>query len=232
MNLNIVVEAKHMYTNTLVSCLEKTLYTFFKNLWNECKDDYPYETFQSKCKTIHTWTLEQANESLKIILKSLTDKGITKDYLSKLLTTVFKLNIKILNIINEHNVSSINLPSNKTFLLTCIRQACQEFYQQPFIFETRKKKYTNHQLIEMVNKRKSIIKESIHQTINQFLPFEKILCSDTRIIHITHDTESNSHHSDPKHDLNQENKTEESNISIQLIESKEESQPEIQLVNT
>lgn len=199
MNNQVLVESKNIYTSTLVSLLQPIFYKFIKNIWTNCQyNSQPFKDFQAKLRLVQSWSPPFIKDFYSFCISELErNPDFSKEYLSKLLHIIFKLYINILNIVNDTKITSIQLPSNKEFFHICITNCCKYFYNSPFLFETSKKTYSNHQLSIHINQRKDSIKQAILDTIQHFVPVKKILCDPDNIIviHTENKEETNSIHS-------------------------------------
>jgi hypothetical protein len=185
----VLVESKNIYTSTLVSLLQPVFYKFIKNIWtNSQYHSQPFKEFQDKLRLVQSWQSPFIKDFYSFCITELQrNPDFSKEYLSKLLHVIFKLYINILNIVNDTKITSIQLPSNKEFFYVCITNCCKYFYNSPFLFETNKKVYTNHQLSIYINQRKDSIKQAILDTIQHFIPVKKILCDPENIIVVQHE---------------------------------------------
>jgi hypothetical protein len=185
----VLVESKNIYTSTLVSLLQPVFYKFIKNIWTTSQyHSQPFKEFQNKLRLVQSWKPPFIKDFYSFCMSELQhNPDFSKEYLSKLLHVIFKLYINILNVVNDTKITSIQLPSNKEFFHLCITNCCKHFYNSPFLFETNKKVYTNHQLSIYINQRKNSIKQAILDTIQHFIPIKKILCDPENIIVVQHD---------------------------------------------
>jgi len=191
-----IVESKRIYTSTLLTLLQPPIYLFIKRLWNECKDSpTPFKDFQNRCYSVRSWNSQQIKDFNTFVTSQL-EKNPDFDlvYFSKLLHVIFKLSIKILNIVNDLTVTSISLPSNKRFFYQCIVNACKQFYNSPFVFETNHKLgVSNHQLHVNINQRKQLVSTAIVDTVQHFLPIKKILCDPENLLVIHTEPAQHTH---------------------------------------
>jgi hypothetical protein len=111
---------------------------------------------------------------------------LDKVYISKLLLVIFKLNIKILSVINDSPISSTNLPSLKQFIYKTLIDTAKKLYQYPYIFDTnRKGGISNHDIANNIGKRYKLIHKSIINTIENYLPIHDIIVSPQEVINVT-----------------------------------------------
>lgn len=210
-SIAVVTESKNLYTNALVKLLTNVFYTFFKDMFKGSVKTHlesVYENFQKKLVDIKTWDSFQIKAFYNCC-------DLDKEYLGKLLLVIFKLNIKILSIINDSPVSSTGVPSLKQFMYKTLLNIAQELYQYPYVFDTDRKNQTNHDIAKNISRRRKIIHKSIINTIENYLPFYDIITKPQEIINVTTGSRSEETGSQtPSQDINQE-----SSISLVLLES-------------
>lgn len=212
---SVIVESKRIYTSTLTSLLQPVIYLFIKSMWNQCKDTpTPFRKFQSQLHSVRSWDSAQIKDFGTFVTNQLEkDPEFDLGYFSKLLHVIFKLSIKTLNIVNDLEVTSISLPSNKRFFYNCLVNSCRQFYNNPYVFESNRK-VSSHQLNVNINQRKELVKQAICDTIQHFLPIKKILCDPENILVINLPVDTEEIHDT---ELPKQNSDNESEYSIQLI---------------
>ena len=221
--VQVVTESKNLYTNALVKLLTPIFYKTFKELYKEChksSDHSCYEQFQTKLLEIKEWDTYKIKAFYNCC-------EFDKQYVTKLLLIVFKLNIKILNVINDTPIGSTNLPSLKQFVYNTLLNIAQNIYECPFIFDTNRKFVSNHDISKNINKRRKLINKGIITTIENYLPIHDIIVSPQDIINVTTTTDSETN------EKQSSNVPESESLSIELMKSEDESQstPSVRLVS-
>lgn len=220
--VQVVTESKNLYTNALVKLLTPIFYKTFKELYKECQkssDHSVYEQFQSKLLEIKEWDTYKIKAFYNCC-------EFDKQYVTKLLLVIFKLNIKILNVINDTPIGSTNLPSLKQFVYNALLNITQSIYECPYIFDTNRKNVSNHDISKNINKRRKLMSKGIITTIENYLPIHDIIVSPQEIINVTTTTDSDTNEK-------QQSETPESDSqSMILMESEDsKSSPSVRLVS-
>ena len=205
-NVSVITESKSLYTNALVKVLSPVVYAKIKEIYtgSTSPSDYQQKLLDVKDYSKHT------------IKAFYNCAQLDKDYTSRLLLIIFKLNIKILNVINDTPVCTINLPSVKQFLYKLFVNVAKEMYYSPYLFDTSKRQ-SNHTISSSIHKRRKIIQECIGTTIEDYLPIKEILVMPQKIISITHDRDNDNENDDNE----VVNKNDTETVSLNLLASEQ-----------
>jgi Family of unknown function (DUF5764) len=155
------------FTDQLVNVFEKCIYNQIVSLFEEAKTEHNslvssgkitnvLELFQTKLEEIASWNRQQIDYAFKPI-----EMKNSKNYLDKLITTVFKSNIGFL--VDSDLKVHLKIPDNNTFYHQCLLRTAEQVFPMPYIVDNRignsATKYDN------ITKFQEIIKDSIKFTI-------------------------------------------------------------------
>ena len=150
-NLNILTEAKKVYTDQLLKILRPRIYEGFKSMYNDIIEESSNQLretkiqktsviklFQQALKDIPEWNQTIINREHTRIM---TDSNC-EDYFNDLIEAIFITNIKILTSVQINNNNSlnikINIPQPSHFIHKCYIQCSKEIYKNPYIFDLSK----------------------------------------------------------------------------------------------
>jgi hypothetical protein len=175
-----LVEAKQEYTSYLITTLTPSMYTGFKDLFEQSKKiingNSVFKNFQILLSNVPKWNNYMLEKELSDITK---ETGC--DWLDNLITAVFVSHSKILTSVKVGNYRPKNkkidlkIPDTTSFIHQCYVQAAREFYKNPMLFLDDSKMIPPNEILKNQNIVHSIIKESIMSTIRKLLPFRNIL---------------------------------------------------------
>jgi hypothetical protein len=175
-----LVEAKQEYTSYLISTLTPSMYTGFKDLFEQSKKiingNSVFKNFQILLSNVPKWNNYMLEKELSDITK---ETGC--DWLDNLITAVFVSHSKILTSVKVGNYRPKNkkidlkIPDTTSFIHQCYVQAAREFYKNPMLFLDDSKMVRPDEILKNQSVVNSIIKESIMSTIRKLLPFRNIL---------------------------------------------------------
>jgi hypothetical protein len=175
-----LVEAKKEYTSYLITTLTPSIYTGFKDLFEQSKKilngNSVFKNFQILLSNVPKWNNYMLEKELSDITK---ETGC--DWLDNLITAVFVSHSKILTSVKVGNYRPKNkkidlkIPDTTSFIHQCYVQSAREFYKNPMLFLDDQKMVRPDEILKNQNIIQSVIKESIMSTIRKLLPFRNIL---------------------------------------------------------
>jgi len=175
-----LVDAKQEYTSYLISTLAPSMYTGFKDIFEQSKKilngNSVFKNFQILLSNVPNWNDHMLNREVLDITK---ETGC--DWLDNLITAVFVSHSKILTSVKIGNYRPKNkkidlkIPDTNSFVHQCYIQAAREFYKNPLLFLEDTKMVRTDEILKNQKLAHSIIKESIMTTIRKLLPFRNIL---------------------------------------------------------
>ena len=175
-----LVDAKQEYTSYLISTLAPSMYTGFKDIFEQSKKilngNSVFKNFQILLSNVPNWNDHILNREVQDITK---ETGC--DWLDNLITAVFVSHSKILTSVKIGNYRPKNkkidlkIPDTNSFVHQCYIQAAREFYKNPLLFLEDTKMVRTDEILKNQKLAHSIIKESIMTTIRKLLPFRNIL---------------------------------------------------------
>lgn len=175
-----LVDAKQEYTSYLISTLAPSMYTGFKDLFEQSKKilngHSVFKNFQILLSNVPNWNDHMLTREVVDITK---ETGC--DWLDNLITAVFVSHSKILTSVKIGNYRPKNrkidlkIPDTNSFIHQCYIQAARDFYKNPILFLDDTKLVKPDEILKNQQIAQSIIKESIMMTIRKLLPFRNIL---------------------------------------------------------
>jgi hypothetical protein len=175
-----LVDAKQEYTSYLISTLAPSMYTGFKDIFEQSKKilngNSVFKNFQILLSNVPNWNDHILNREVQDITK---ETGC--DWLDNLLTAVFVSHSKILTSVKIGNYRPKNkkidlkIPDTNSFIHQSYIQAAREFYKNPLLFLEDTNMIRPDEILKNQKLAHSIIKESIMTTIRKLLPFRNIL---------------------------------------------------------
>jgi hypothetical protein len=175
-----LVDAKQEYTSYLISTLAPSMYTGFKDIFEQSKKilngNSVFKNFQLLLSNVPNWNDHILNREVQDITK---ETGC--DWLDNLITAVFVSHSKILTSVKIGNYRPKNkkidlkIPDTNSFIHQCYIQSAREFYKNPMMFLEDTKMVRTDEILKNQKLAHSIIKESIMTTIRKLLPFRNIL---------------------------------------------------------
>ena len=219
-NLGIIVEAKHEYTQQLCNVIRQVVYTSLLTMYDravnisENTNDILYH-FQKELIKTPTWNSNVIKEETERILSSCS-------YFNELITAVFLSNVKILSSVklgNNNKKFQLIIPTNENFVHHVYVKVCKRIFDNPYLFSL--KKYNNNVTNNMADTF-DVIDDCIVHSVRDMLPIKHILES-----YITHDTEisdtdSEYHHSEDNHSVEEKHFHDEETHSLEESHSMEE----------
>ena len=176
-NTQLLVEAKHEYTNQLILLLKLELYNGIKSMYDaayqyciDTKSKKILKNFQKMLETTPKWSNDKLNIETERI------KNVTNcDFLEDLLTAVFVSHVKVLSSIKYKNVAKnleLQIPTLTNFIHKVYIECAREFWKKPFLFDHR---LSNIDIQRNIVDSDRVISESIKETIRKLLPVKDIL---------------------------------------------------------
>jgi hypothetical protein len=175
-----LVDAKQEYTSYLISTLAPSMYTGFKDIFEQSKKilngNSVFKNFQLLLSNVPNWNDHILNREVQDITK---ETGC--DWLDNLITAVFVSHSKILTSVKIGNYRPKNkkidlkIPDTNSFIHQCYIQSAREFYKNPMMFLEDTKMIRPDEILKNQKLAHSIIKESVMTTIRKLLPFRNIL---------------------------------------------------------
>ena len=176
-NTQLLVEAKHEYTNQLIILLKLELYNGIKSMYDaayqyciDIKSKKILKNFQKMLETTPKWSNDKLNIETERI------KNVTNcDFLEDLLTAVFVSHVKVLSSIKYKNVAKnleLQIPTLTNFIHKVYIECAREFWKKPFLFDHR---LSNIDIQRNIVDSDRVISESIKETIRKLLPVKDIL---------------------------------------------------------
>ena len=175
-----LVDAKQEYTSYLISTLAPSMYTGFKDIFEQSKKilngNSVFKNFQILLSNVPNWNDHILNREVLDITR---ETGC--DWLDNLITAVFVSHSKILTSVKIGNYRPKNkkidlkIPDTNSFVHQCYIQAAREFYKNPLLFLEDTKMVRPDEILKNQKLSHSIIKDSIMTTIRKLLPFRNIL---------------------------------------------------------
>ena len=176
-NTQLLVEAKHEYTNQLILLLKLELYNGIKSMYDaayqyciDTKSKKILKHFQKMLETTPKWSNNKLNIETERI------KNVTNcDFLEDLLTAVFVSHVKVLSSIKYKNVAKnleLQIPTLTNFIHKVYIECAREFWKKPFLFDHR---LSNIDIQRNIVDSDRVISESIKETIRKLLPVKDIL---------------------------------------------------------
>ena len=175
-----LVDAKQEYTSYLISTLAPSMYTGFKDIFEQSKKivngNSVFKNFQLLLSNVPNWNDHILNREVLDITK---ETGC--DWLDNLITAVFVSHSKILTSVKIGNYRPKNkkidlkIPDTNSFIHQCYIQSAREFYKSPLLFLEDTKMIRTDEILKNQKLAHSIIKDSIMTTIRKLLPFRNIL---------------------------------------------------------
>ena len=176
-NTQLLVEAKHEYTNQLILLLKLELYNGIKSMYDaayqyciDTKSKKILKNFQKMLETTPKWSNNKLNIETERI------KNVTNcDFLEDLLTAVFVSHVKVLSSIKYKNVAKnleLQIPTLTNFIHKVYIECAREFWKKPFLFDHR---LSNIDIQRNIVDSDRVISESIKETIRKLLPVKDIL---------------------------------------------------------
>lgn len=175
-----LVDAKQEYTSYLISTLAPSMYTGFKDIFEQSKKilngNSVFKNFQILLSNVPNWNDHILNREVQDITK---ETGC--DWLDNLITAVFVSHSKILTSVKIGNYRPKNkkidlkIPDTNSFIHQAYIQSAREFYKNPMLFLEDTKMIRPDEILKNQKLAHSIIKDSIMTTIRKLLPFRNIL---------------------------------------------------------
>ena len=175
-----LVDAKQEYTSYLISTLAPSMYTGFKDIFEQSKKilngNSVFKNFQLLLSNVPNWNDHIINREVQDITK---ETGC--DWLDNLITAVFVSHSKILTSVKIGNYRPKNkkidlkIPDTNSFIHQAYIQSAREFYKNPMLFLEDSKMIRTDEVLKNQKLAHSIIKDSIMTTIRKLLPFRNIL---------------------------------------------------------
>jgi hypothetical protein len=175
-----LVEAKQEYTSYLISTLTPSMFTGFKDLFEQSKKimngNSVFKNFQILLSNVPNWNNYMLEKELADITK---ETGC--DWLDNLITAVFVSHSKILTSVKVGNYRPKNrkidlkIPDTVSFIHQCYVEAAREFYKNPMLYLDDTKIIRPDEILKNSILAHTIIKESVLNTIRKLLPFRNIL---------------------------------------------------------
>ena len=175
-----LVDAKQEYTTYLISTLAPSMYTGFKDIFEQSKKilngHSVFKNFQILLSNVPNWNDHMLSREVSDITK---ETGC--DWLDNLITAVFVSHSKILTSVKVGNYRPRNkkidlkIPDTTSFIHQCYVQAAREFYKNPMLYLDDTTMVRPDEILKNQALAQSIIKESILSTIRKLLPFRSIL---------------------------------------------------------
>ena len=175
-----LVDAKQEYTTYLISTLAPSMYTGFKDIFEQSKKilngHSVFKNFQILLSNVPNWNDHMLSREVSDITK---ETGC--DWLDNLITAVFVSHSKILTSVKIGNYRPKNkkidlkIPDTNSFIHQCYIQAARDFYKNPLLLLEDTKIVKADEILKNQKIAQSIIKESIITTIRKLLPFRNIL---------------------------------------------------------
>jgi hypothetical protein len=175
-----LVEAKQEYTSYLISTLTPSMFTGFRDIFEQSKKimngNSVFKNFQILLSNVPKWNNYMLEKEVNDITK---ETGC--DWLDNLITAVFVSHSKILTSVKVGNYRPKNkkidlkIPDTVSFIHQCYVEAAREFYKNPMLFLDDTKMIRPDEILKNSILAHSIIKESVLNTIRKLLPFRNIL---------------------------------------------------------
>ena len=175
-----LVEAKQEYTSYLISTLTPSMFTGFRDVFEQSKKimngNSVFKNFQILLSNVPKWNNYMLEKEVADITK---ETGC--DWLDNLITAVFVSHSKILTSVKVGNYRPKNkkidlkIPDTVSFIHQCYVEAAREFYKNPMLFLDDTKIIRPDEILKNSILAQSIIKESVLNTIRKLLPFRNIL---------------------------------------------------------
>jgi hypothetical protein len=175
-----LVEAKQEYTSYLISTLTPSMFTGFRDVFEQSKKimngNSVFKNFQILLSNVPKWNNYMLEKEVADITK---ETGC--DWLDNLITAVFVSHSKILTSVKVGNYRPKNkkidlkIPDTVSFIHQCYVEAAREFYKNPMLFLDDTKMIRPDEILKNSILAHSIIKESVLNTIRKLLPFRNIL---------------------------------------------------------
>jgi hypothetical protein len=175
-----LVEAKQEYTSYLISTLTPSMFTGFRDIFEQSKKimngNSVFKNFQILLSNVPKWNNYMLEKEVADITK---ETGC--DWLDNLITAVFVSHSKILTSVKVGNYRPKNkkidlkIPDTVSFIHQCYVESAREFYKNPMLFLDDTKIIRPDEILKNTILAHSIIKESVLNTIRKLLPFRNIL---------------------------------------------------------
>jgi hypothetical protein len=175
-----LVEAKQEYTSYLISTLTPSMFTGFRDIFEQSKKimngNSVFKNFQILLSNVPKWNNYMLEKEVADITK---ETGC--DWLDNLITAVFVSHSKILTSVKVGNYRPKNkkidlkIPDTVSFIHQCYVEAAREFYKNPMLFLDDTKMIRPDEILKNSILAHSILKESVLNTIRKLLPFRNIL---------------------------------------------------------
>lgn len=173
-SINVIIEARNLYTDELITKVENTFYEGVESIWNSCTTDAylnnknVYQEFQDKLSMVPKWNQDMIDTEYSTIKDSC-------EFLDKLIEAVFVSNIKIVSSIklnkNKQKLK-VKIPNSQRFIHKCYINICRKVYENPMIFDNLEAVSNVGNNFQQI---KEYIREGIKETIRNLLPFNEIL---------------------------------------------------------
>jgi hypothetical protein len=173
-SINIIIEARNLYTDELITKVENTFYEGIETIWNSCRtnaylnNQNVYQEFQDKLALVPKWNQDMIDAEYSTVKDSC-------DFLDKLIEAVFVSNIKIVSSIklnkNKRKLK-VKVPNSQRFIHKCYINICRKVYENPMIFDNLEASSSVGNNFQQI---KDYIREGIKETIRNLLPFNEIL---------------------------------------------------------
>jgi hypothetical protein len=185
-NIEVLSQAKNIYTQQLQETLVPHIYDGFLNIYMEAYEESlakealggddedessSFMIFQEKLSMIPEWNQTMINKETTRI-----QQASNCTYLNDLITAVFLVNTKILTVVKSGGQSSkpvdLNVPSVDHFTHKCYIYGAREFYKNPQLFDTTPQNFERQRNMREIL---TIIEHTISGTVRKLLPFNSIL---------------------------------------------------------
>lgn len=192
---HVLLDCKNTYINKLVNIVTPNIKLTLDSLYDEAKQqanvnkktNLILKYFQEKIKSIVHWNNSKITEEVSTLCSS---NNIT--WLDELIKAIFIANYKIINIIHTSDNTidiNIDIPNTKLFIHTMYINISRKIWLNPFLmYHNCNYKELNQNKIKL----DILIKETISDTIEDFLPIQDTLekISKTIKVHLKHDTDT------------------------------------------
>ena len=170
-----LVCVKNQYESHLIHLLTEPFYMKFKeiaqtNIKNTKTRKLILKNFQEELKKINNWDYELLKKNCKFIIHRSNSK-----YIPKLIKSVIISSTKLLIETSSRKKTKIEyeIPDTLTFLKKCFNIISRNFYLEPTLLIDIEQTANNR--LKNLNNSLELIKKSLYNSINTFLPYDDIL---------------------------------------------------------
>jgi len=179
---NILVETKNEYTHQLTNLIVPHIYEGINSIYDDSKELHNnnngestvLKTFQAQLKKVPKWN----QEIIDVETQRIVDRAQC-DWLSDLITAVFKAHSQILSITTKKDLSNVaekinvKIPPTGRFIHKCYIECAREFYKNPFLID--KEDLTTVEKQRNMRESLEVIEKCIVNAVRKLLPIQDIL---------------------------------------------------------